>query len=82
MSRPPLYLLLLSMLCACSQMPIAVELQPRLPVPASLLTCADSPGMPAVMATESDLLTYTDAIAAAGDECRGHLGRVRELLVH
>jgi hypothetical protein len=73
------------MLCAlpsCASPGPPVLLRPD--VPASLLTCAAEPPPPDLDAAGWDraLALWIVDLGAAGEDCRGRLSRLKELLAH
>ena len=50
-------------------------------IPPSLLSCQPQPAPPDE-ADDTALALWIVDLAAAGDDCRGRLGRVKELLAH
>lgn len=65
---------------ACAPLPPAVQVE-RLTVPTSLLTCAVAPPPPGDPVTDADLARWILDLSAAGDDCRGRLARVRDMVV-
>lgn len=72
---PALLCALLSTACASPGPPVLV----RTVVPPSLLACQPAPAPPDG-ADDTALALWIVDIAAAGDDCRGRLHRVKELL--
>jgi len=79
---PAWHLLLCALLSAgCSAGPpqVAVRVE-RVAVPPGLLSCDPEPPIPAALRSDADLAAWIVSLAAAGEDCRARLGRVRELV--
>lgn len=73
----PIALLCALLSTACASSPPAI-LRPE--VPASLLQCQPQPAPPPEPIADADLAVWILDLAAAGDDCRGRLARVRGLV--
>jgi len=82
LSPPPvrLRLLLLLPLAACAAPSPPVVRTERLEVPASLLACLPQPEPPGAGADDSALARWILDLAEAGEDCRGRLARVAEVV--
>lgn len=80
MNRLPLALILAALLTGCAGHPVTETRVEHLDLPAALLTCSDAPAAPGPDVTQRDVALYVLDLWAAGDDCRGKLGRVRELV--
>ena len=78
-SPPPALALLLcaTLLTACASPPPALV---RHQVPASLLVCQAQPQPPEPGTDDTALALWIVDLAAAGDDCRGRLARVKGLV--
>lgn len=70
------------LLTGCGSSPPRLAEPPRLTVPASLLSCAPQPELPATGTDDAVLARWILDLAAAGDDCRTRLDAVAKVVNH
>jgi hypothetical protein len=65
--------------CSAGPPQVAVRVE-RVQVPPGLLSCDPEPAIPAALRSDADLAAWIVSLAAAGEDCRARLGRVRALV--